>query len=199
MDEFIQNCYPLVDEYEWVDMHIDFCEDTFTDNCLNKLKSKRITYGVVENRGVDVLPYIKYLYQHILNKNEYSVITKIHSKMRNNGIRKTAYIPMVSNKKKFKQFHNLIEEAKIPVILTNQYMVSNQNEPRIAIMLNDMINILKLTNKNGRFVHGTMFMTSTLYLNKLFNVEYKDIEYKFEKGKPNLDMHMLWKDYLDMH
>ena len=182
--EFIENCYPLVETFDWVDLHIDFCKETINQNLIDKIKNKRITYGIVENRGMDVLPYIKYLYDNVLNSNKYSVITKIHSKMRDNGIRKTAYIPLVSNIKKFEEFHKLIEESKVPIILNNQYMVEDRVEKKIEVILKDMNVILKLKNESGKFFHATMFMTSKLYMNKLFNVEYKDIEYKFEKGKP---------------
>jgi hypothetical protein len=24
LDEFIENCYPLVEKFDWVDLHIDF-------------------------------------------------------------------------------------------------------------------------------------------------------------------------------
>jgi hypothetical protein len=185
LDEFIENCYPLVEKFDWVDLHIDFCEETINQNIIDKIKNKRITYGIVENRGVDVLPYIKYLYDNVLNSDKYSVITKIHSKMRDDGIRKTAYIPLLSNLHRFEEFHTFIEESEIPIILNNQHMIGNKVENRIEIMLKDMNGILQLTKEKGKFFHGTMFMTSKVFMNKLFNVDYKYIECKFEKGKPN--------------
>jgi lipopolysaccharide biosynthesis protein len=185
LDEFIENCYPLVEKFDWVDLHIDFCEETINQNKIDIVKNKRITYGIVENRGLDVLPYIKYLYDNVINSDKYSVITKIHSKMRDDGIRKTAYIPFFSNLVRFEEFHKFIEESGKPIMLNNQHMVENRVENRIELMLKDMNRTLQLTKENGLFFHGTMFMTSKLYMNKLFNVDYNDIEYKFEKGKPN--------------
>jgi lipopolysaccharide biosynthesis protein len=64
-------------------------------------------------------------------------------------------------------------------------MVEDRVEKKIEVILKDMNVILKLKNESGKFFHSTMFMTSKLYMNKLFNVDYNDIEYKFEKGKPN--------------
>jgi lipopolysaccharide biosynthesis protein len=185
LDEFIENCYPLVEKFNWVDLHIDFCEETINKIVIDKIKNKKITYGLVENRGTDVLPYIKYLYKNVLNNNKYSVITKIHSKIRDDGIRKTAYIPIVSDFDRFQNLHKLIEKSEIPIIVNNQYMVENKEEEKIKFMLKDMNKILNLTKESGKFFHGTMFMTSKLYMNKLFNVDYQDIEYKFEKGKPD--------------
>jgi hypothetical protein len=182
LDEFIENCYPLVETYHWVDLHIDFCEDTFNLSIIDKLKNKKITYGIIKNKGMDVLPYIKYLYENVFNNNKYSVITKIHSKMRDDGIRKTGYIPLILN---FKKLHDFIEQSEMPIIMNNQYMVEDKIEKRIESMLKDMNKILKLTKESGNFFHGTMFMTSKVYMNKLFNVDYEDIECKFENGKPD--------------
>ena len=80
LDEFLVNCYHLLEKNNFVDIHIDFCEDTITDEVLEKIKPSRITYSIVENRGMDVLPFVKTLYDKVLFTDTYSVVTKIQSK-----------------------------------------------------------------------------------------------------------------------
>ena len=116
LDEFIKNSYYLVENFEWVDMHIDFCEDTINDYTLNKLNNKKLTYGIVKNKGLDVLPFIKFMYDNVLNKNIYNVITKIHSKKSIQPLRKLMYIPLL---KDFEKHHLAIKNNSNKITMLN--------------------------------------------------------------------------------
>jgi lipopolysaccharide biosynthesis protein len=192
LDEFIENCYPLVEKYDWVDLHIDFCKETIDELTLDKIKSKRITYGIVNNKGVDVLPFIKFLYDNVLNKEKYDVITKIHSKRSNQGQRKLMYIPMVNN---FENCHNVIKNSNIPIMLNNNFILSKTNPNDNQRWEKNIINKIKILNKElnlsteyGYFFYGTMFMTSVVFLERLFNVDFFVIENLFENNNPRFGM-----------
>jgi hypothetical protein len=196
LDEFIENCYPLVEKFNWVDLHIDFCKDTIDDGTLTKLENKKITYGLVENKGLDVLPFIRFLYENVLNKNIYNVITKIHSKKSNQALRKLMYIPLIQN---FEKNHLIVKTNDNKITILNNNLLLDRcdnkqkklNEHQIKWNLEafekvKILNkILNLKNEYGDFFYGTMFMTSIYFLEKLFNVDYNLLEPLFKSGKPN--------------
>ena len=194
LDEFIYYCYPLVENYDWVDIHVDFCSDTIEDSTLIKLQNKRINYGIVGNKGVDVLPFIKFLHKNVFKKKQYVAITKIHSKKSNNALRRLMYIPLVNDVFKFKEYHDLVEKNTIPIMLNNKHLLAETKEnsdQKKEIIITDKVrflnNKLGLKNEFGRFFFGTMFMTSTAFLEKLLTIDFETLDSFFEdESKPDM-------------
>jgi lipopolysaccharide biosynthesis protein len=194
LDEFLENCYPTVEEFDMVDMHIDFSRDTYNEEAIEKLKGKRITYEIRENRGMDILPFVSTLYERVFPTDEYSVITKIQSKVSDDSWRKWAYIPLFRDFYEFEQMHLFIEDNianGIPIML-NHRLTIDTNEVERAGHIHAFEKIKELNNKffhfeklGGAFFAGTMFMTSTLFLKSMFNgVDYEEFSSMFEEGKP---------------
>jgi lipopolysaccharide biosynthesis protein len=194
LDEFLENCYPTVEEFDMVDMHIDFSHETYTEELLKKIEGKRITYSVRENRGMDILPFVKTLYDIVFPTDEYSVITKIQSKVSDNDWRKWAYIPLFRDFSEFEQMHLFIEDnirCGIPIMLNHRLTLDNYEMQR-AGHVHGFDKIKELNDKffhfekiSGSFFAGTMFMTSTLFLKSMFNgVDYEEFSSMFESGKP---------------
>jgi lipopolysaccharide biosynthesis protein len=195
LDEFLQNCYPILEEYDMVDMHIDFCKDTVTDEAIEKLNDVRISYAIRENRGMDILPFITTLYDKVLKTDEYSVITKIQSKVSDYNWRHWAYIPLVRDLGEFEQMHLFIEDniaRGIPIML-NHRLTLDTDEVERAGYIHALDKISELNDKffhfeklSGAFFAGSMFMSSTLLFKSMFNsVNYNEFSSMFEEGKPN--------------
>jgi lipopolysaccharide biosynthesis protein len=194
LDEFLENTCPILDEYEMVDVHIDFSKDTYTDEVIEKLKGLRVSYSIRENRGMDVLPFVKTLYEKVVNSDEYSVITKIQSKSSDANWRHWAYIPLLRDLGEFEQMHLFIEDNilnGIPIMINHRLTLDTDEVERTGhIHVFD-----KITELNDKFFHfeklggaffaGTMFMTSALLLKSMFNeVKYEEFSSLFEEGKP---------------
>jgi hypothetical protein len=196
LNEFLINCYHLLEKSDFVDIHIDFCEDTITDEVLEKIKPSRITYSIVENRGMDVLPFVKTLYDKVLFTDTYSVVTKIQSKKSNDDWRVHAYKPLVDDYEKFLNMHLYIEnfqKNEIPLMIGTSTILKDCEEFLSGYHAHDMVKILsdKFFNFTQNieygvpFFAGTMFMTSTSLFKKMFEgVDYDEFASYFETGKP---------------
>jgi hypothetical protein len=123
LDEFLVNCYHLLEKSNFVDIHIDFCEDTITDGILEKIKPSKITYSIVENRGMDVIPFVKTLYDKVLFTDTYSVVTKIQSKKSYDDWRVHAYKPLVDDYEKFLNMNPNGEDGNLENVSINKIMV----------------------------------------------------------------------------
>lgn len=196
LNEFLINCYHLLEKSDFVDIHIDFCEDTITDEVLEKIKPSKITYSIVENRGMDVLPFVKTLYDKVLFTDTYSVVTKIQSKKSDNDWRIHAYKPLVDDYEKFLNMHLYIEkfqENEIPLMIGTSTILKDTEEVLSGYHAHDMVKILsdKFFNFTQNieygvpFFAGTMFMASTTLFKKMFEgVDYDEFASYFETGKP---------------
>ena len=196
LDEFLINCYHLLEKSDFVDIHIDFCEDTITDEILEKIKPSKITYSIVENRGLDVLPFVKTLYDKVLFTDTYSVVTKIQSKKSNDDWRVHAYKPLVDDYEKFLNMHVYIEnfqKNQIPLMIGTSTILKDTEEVLSGYHAHDMVKILsdKFFNFTQNieygvpFFAGTMFMASTTLFKKMFEgVDYDEFASYFETGKP---------------
>lgn len=198
LDEFLVNCYHLLEKSNFVDIHIDFCEDTITDEVLEKIKPSRITYSVKENRGLDVLPFIKTLYDKVLFTDTYSVVTKIQSKKSNDDWRVHAYKPLVDDYEKFLNMHLYIEKFQndggVPLMIgtsavlkDGESVLSGYHAFNMVKTLSDKFFHFRQNIEYGiPFFAGTMFMSSTLLFKKMFNgVNFDEFASHFEKGKPD--------------
>jgi hypothetical protein len=196
LNEFLVNCYHLLEKSDFVDIHIDFCEDTITDEVLEKIKPSRITYSIVENRGMDVLPFVKTLYDKVLFTDTYSVVTKIQSKKSNDDWRVHAYKPLVDDYEKFLNMHLYIEnfqKNEIPLMIGTSTILKDAEEVLSGYHAHDMVKILsdKFFNFTQNieygvpFFAGTMFMASTPLFKKMFEgIDYDEFASYFETGKP---------------
>jgi len=196
LNEFLVNCYHLLEKSDFVDIHIDFCEDTITDEILEKIKPSKITYSIVENRGLDVLPFVKTLYDKVLFTDTYSVVTKIQSKKSNDDWRVHAYKPLVDDYEKFLNMHVYIEnfqKNQIPLMIGTSTILKDTEEVLSGYHAHDMVKILsdKFFNFTQNieygvpFFAGTMFMASTPLFKKMFEgVDYDEFASYFETGKP---------------
>jgi len=196
LNEFLVNCYHLLEKSDFVDIHIDFCEDTITDEILEKIKPSKITYSIVENRGLDVLPFVKTLYDKVLFTDTYSVVTKIQSKKSNDDWRVHAYKPLVNDYEKFLNMHVYIEnfqKNQIPLMIGTSTILKDTEEVLSGYHAHDMVKILsdKFFNFTQNieygvpFFAGTMFMASTTLFKKMFEgVDYDEFASYFETGKP---------------
>jgi hypothetical protein len=196
LNEFLVNCYHLLEKSDFVDIHIDFCEDTITDEILEKIKPSKITYSIVENRGLDVLPFVKTLYDKVLFTDTYSVVTKIQSKKSNDDWRVHAYKPLVDDYEKFLNMHVYIEnfqKNQIPLMIGTSTILKDTEEVFSGYHAHDMVKILsdKFFNFTQNieygvpFFAGTMFMASTTLFKKMFEgVDYDEFASYFETGKP---------------
>jgi hypothetical protein len=196
LDEFLINCYHLLEKSDFVDIHIDFCEDTITDEVLEKIKPSKITYSIVENRGMDVLPFVKTLYDKVLFTDTYSVVTKIQSKKSDNDWRIHAYKPLVDDYEKFLNMHLYIEnfqKNEIPLMIGTSTILKDAEEVLSGYHAHDMVKTLSDKFFHFRqnieygipFFAGTMFMSSTLLFKKMFNeVNFDEFASYFETGKP---------------
>jgi hypothetical protein len=196
LDEFLVNCYHLLEKSNFVDIHIDFCKDTITDEVLQKIKPSNITYSIVENRGMDVLPFVKTLYDKVLFTDTYSAVTKIQSKKSNDDWRVHAYKPLVDDYEKFLNMHMYIEnfqKNEIPLMVGTSTILKDGEEFLSGYHAHNMVKILsdKFFHFNQNieygvpFFAGTMFIASTSLFKKMFEgVDYDEFASYFEVGKP---------------
>ena len=194
LDEFLENCYPILEEYDMVDMHIDFCKDTVTDEAIERLKNMRVTYAVRENRGVDILPFTKTLYEKVFSSVEYSVVTKLQSKLSDDIWRYWSYVPIVGNLEVFEKMHLFVEDNivnGIPIMLNHRVTLDSSEVERVGYVhaikeietLNDKF--FHFDKLDGAFFAGTMFMAPVLLFKTMFNdIDYEEFSSYFEVGKP---------------
>ena len=145
---------------------------------------------------MDVLPFVKTLYDKVLFTDTYSVVTKIQSKKSNDDWRVHAYKPLVDDYEKFLNMHMYIEnfqKNQIPLMIGTSTILKDAEETLSGYHAHDMVKTLsdKFFNFTQNveygvpFFAGTMFMASTTLFKKMFEgVDYDEFASYFETGKP---------------
>jgi lipopolysaccharide biosynthesis protein len=185
-----------------VDFYVTLTKDDATK--LNKIKSVTDNVFVLENRGLDVGPFL-FVLDKIKDKN-YQTITKIHSKKSLNSIknrepenygeewRVRSYYPLLHL---FDKLTQKISVDSMTIIgaqraymdfngdrenISYHYKTLKKTEKKLGISLKESkIKDYTLFGNNGAFFSGTMFMTSHDYLKRLF--KNANLE-KLRKGMP---------------
>jgi lipopolysaccharide biosynthesis protein len=185
--EFKSKLQPILNEN--VHLYVTITEDNtqYTDD----IKSIAQEVFLVENRGMDVGPFI-YAYNKVKNFG-YITYLKLQSKksLHSPGIgdewRQLLYYPIVDN---YEFIIDKIKNVNYPIILGQKYFYYDEekepknNPNRVAAkkFIDKATSILKITD-DGSFFAGTMFLTNSNYLEKLFNnIDLNKLYYEFELG-----------------
>jgi lipopolysaccharide biosynthesis protein len=177
LEEFLFHIKPVLNKS--TDLHIDFCISTFDENLLKNFDVP-FTHRIIENKGLDVLPFINYFYEKLLHTTKYDYIVKLHTKKSNEFLRKLMYIPLLDEIKK----SNFNIKTEKYIILNNDYLLVDTNfSSDLLEKINTLNNILGLTLTKGKFFYGTMFLTTISFLKRLFNTNFQNLEPLFEVEK----------------
>jgi lipopolysaccharide biosynthesis protein len=181
--EFKEKIIPVLNK----NTHLYVSVNTLESEYINDIKQYSTDVFLVENRGMDVAPFI-YVYDKIKNKN-YHTYLKIHGKKSlhtphiGDNWRKSLYYPILNN------YNDILEKIKdidgcwmlgIKEYYYNEHMDGSKSA--VQEYINEVCKILNIKD-NGAFFAGTMFMVNDIYLKTLFkNVDLNKFYNQFEMG-----------------
>lgn len=181
--EFKEKLLPILSEIT----HLYVSVNTLESEYIKDIKNIAKKIYLVENRGMDVGPFI-YVYNKIKDK-KYSIYLKLHSKKSlhtpeiGNKWRQSLYFPIVEN------YDEILSQIKningCWMLGIKEYYYNNfldHSKSAAQEYINKLCKILNIVD-NGAFFAGTMFMVNDIYLHNLLgDIDLDTFYYEFEEG-----------------